>query len=185
MRLGLFTTPLNWQRLSIRQTRHLGPDRPLECDAQETVSPVCHSVSMDVYTEIGSTSMGQGADLATLTFADVVAGRNTSVFRPTPVEALPLIVDTTSQGQLQTAESVTTVPAKSRPIHLIRSGRHSQSLCRVSCPMRSRGLDGKRNLSTQLSFPLGQRRPRLPRPRLGCQSQIRAEPKMSSLTSIL
>ena len=88
------------------ETHYINPDRSLELDARETVSPVHHSISMAV----DLTSMGQSADLAKPIFADVMVGWNTLVFRPTPAEVLPSIVmRTTSKGQLGMAEAIRTV----------------------------------------------------------------------------
>ena len=57
-------------------------------------------------------------------YAEVVSGLNTSVFRPTPAEVSSTTTEpATSEGQFQTAEALSTVSTKSRPIRLIRSGR--------------------------------------------------------------
>ena len=66
------------------ETRSLSQDRPLELVTREMVSPVRHSISMEVDTEVSSTSRRQCVDLAQPTFADVMAGQNTLVFTPTP-----------------------------------------------------------------------------------------------------
>ena len=75
------------QAIHTTETRYLSQDRRLESELRETTSPVRDSIPMDVDPESGSNTVGQGANLSGPTFADVVAGRNTSVFRPTPAEA--------------------------------------------------------------------------------------------------
>ena len=81
MRLGLSTLQL---AINATETRFLSQDRPLESGIWETTSPVRDSVPMEVDPEGGSNSMRQGAHLSGPTFANIVVGRNTSVFRPTP-----------------------------------------------------------------------------------------------------
>ena len=49
--------------LSTRQTCYLSPDRPPELGTQDMVSPVCHSIPMDIDTIVGATAEGQGMDL--------------------------------------------------------------------------------------------------------------------------
>ena len=65
----------------------LSPSRPPGLEACETVSPVHCPIPMDVDTAVHATAREQGSKYDRLTFAELVSGLNTSVFRPTPAEA--------------------------------------------------------------------------------------------------
>ena len=120
----LYTSAQPAEAIDTVETRYLSQDKPLlESVIRDTASPGRDSVLMEVDPEGGSKSLQQGADLLGPSFADMVAGRNTSVFRPTPVEASALTIQhSASRSQSEVAEVALTVPGKPRPICLVSSG---------------------------------------------------------------
>ena len=72
------------------ETGCLSLDEPQESVARETVSPERDSVPMEFELGGGSNSPTHSVTTRGHMFADVVAGRDTSVFRPTPAEAVAL-----------------------------------------------------------------------------------------------
>ena len=81
------------------ETLGLSTSRPLESDTQELVAHVSHSIPMEVDVNGDATSGDHGEIYSMRSFADVVADRNTQVFRPTPAEAsTSLEPRQTSQG---------------------------------------------------------------------------------------
>ena len=64
------------------EAHSLSPDRPLGADAREIASPVRFPIPMDVDSGVGATTREQDSSYDRLTYAEVVEGLNTSVFRP-------------------------------------------------------------------------------------------------------
>ena len=104
------------------ETSGLSASSPLESGARESKARESHSILMEVDVNGDAIPRDQGKFSSTQSFVEVVADQDTPVFRPSPMKA-PVSVEQTSHGQLKVAEAPSTVPAKSRPIILNRSGR--------------------------------------------------------------
>ena len=89
---------------------------------------------MDIESGGGSDPPAQFETTRARTYAQVVSGRDTSVFRPTPAESAGLDVEhVKSTGQSEVHFMIPTVPVSSRPIRLLRNGCQLSPLPSTNC----------------------------------------------------